>query len=161
MKYVEPTSRYDWIMEAAELLGTGVVLLGTVCVGLVAHEFAHAAVLRCLGIPFDVDWLPTSTSRLDGRTHSALAAVTPTRIPVETPTWGIQLSAVAPLVLATPFLLIVFGIVPDPLAMANPYLAGMTVAWLACSLPSPQDFSVFWHADSLQSGRKATPTAGD
>jgi hypothetical protein len=39
-------------------------------------------------------------------------------------------------------------------------LASVTVGWLACALPSPQDFSVFWHAERIVS-EGGVPTTDD
>lgn len=138
-------------MQGTELVGAGVILLSTVAVGLIAHELTHAVVLRTLGVPYDITWFPGSeTSTLAGGLTGTWAAVTPRTIPARVPTWGIQLSAIAPLVLAAPLLPLVIGVVQPPFAVGNPYVAASIVAWLACSIPSPQDFSVFWHADRLR-----------
>jgi len=137
-------------MQAAALLGAGVVLFATVTIGLIAHELAHALVLRTLGVPSDIRWFPgRQASVLAGGLTGTWASVTPRQIPEHVPTWGIQLSATAPLALATPLLPLVFGLVQPPLGGGSPYAAALLVGWLACSIPSPQDFSVFWHADRV------------
>lgn len=88
-------------MQGTELVGAGILLLGTVAVGLIAHELTHAVVLRTLGVPYDIHWFPGSeASTLAGGLTGTWAAVTPRTIPADVPTWGIQLSATAPLVLA-------------------------------------------------------------
>jgi hypothetical protein len=150
-------------MQGVELLVAGGVLLGTVMVGLVAHELMHALVLHVLGVPYEIEWFPGRgrSTRLTNRLSGTWASVTPREVPARVPTWGIQLSAVAPALLASPLLLVALGVVPSPLAANNAYATAWTVAWLACSIPSPQDFSVFWHADVVISEYTDSPTAGD
>jgi hypothetical protein len=135
-------------MDPIELFTAGTLLVATVGIGITIHELSHAAVLQCLGVPYEIRWLPET----DGsRFHSALAAswatVTPQRIPQNVPSLGIRLSAVAPLALTLPLVLVATGVVQNPLPSGNEYTTAVTIAWLACALPSPQDFSVFWYAD--------------
>lgn len=138
-------------MDGFELLWAGVVFVGMLGVGTVAHELTHATVLRALGIPYELEWFP----QCEGQAHlntgllGAWATVTPQSLDGDVPVWGLKLSAVAPLVLTTPVLLIVLGVLPDPLATGNLVLVSMLLAWLGCALPSPQDFSLFWHAEQL------------
>jgi hypothetical protein len=71
--------------------------------------------------------------------------VTPREIPEElSPTW-LRVAALAPLTLALPPLLVLAGVLPDPLRSGDVLLAAATVAWFGCALPSPQDFSLFWY----------------
>jgi hypothetical protein len=146
-------------MQGVTLIGTGIVLVGTVAVGLIAHELAHALALYRFGVPFEIRWFPgDGRSRQEaGRLSGTWASVTPSRIPSAVPAWGIQLSALAPLALTLPVVVLAGGVLPF-LSMDNPYVAAMTVAWLACSIPSPQDFSVFWYADAAVAKRRETPT---
>lgn len=133
-----------------ELLGTGFVLLLTLSLGLIAHELMHALVLHSFGISYDIRWFPGrggGGSRLDCGLFGTWATVTPRLLPQDVPTWSLQLSAIAPLVLAAPFGLVFLGILPDPLH-SNIFVTAATIAWLGAALPSPQDFSLFWHADS-------------
>ena len=136
-------------MQALVLLGAAFVLVVTVAVGIVAHELTHAVVLHFLGVPYELRWFPEQQTASDfgAGIFTAWASVTPRRIPRETPAWGIRLSAIAPLALALPFVLVIGGVLPDPLESTSVVLSAGTVAWLACALPSPQDFSVFWYAD--------------
>ncbi len=136
-------------METMALVGAGTVLFLTVCVGIVAHELSHAAVLYLLGIQCDIGIGPAwvGTSQFDASIYGTWAAVTPRGISPETSAWAMRLSSVAPLVLAVPFVAVVTGTVPDPLQADNLLLTAWTVGWLACAIPSPQDFSVFWHAE--------------
>jgi Zn-dependent protease len=136
-------------MQSVELAVAGLVLFATVAVGLVAHELTHALVLRTLGVPYEITWFSGDSTPLIGRLSGTWASVRPKRFPVSMPTWGLQLSATAPLVLAVPLLPVVLGVVELPFAVDTPYAAASVVGWLACSIPSPQDFSVFWHADRI------------
>lgn len=136
-------------MQTMAVAGAGVVLILTVGVGIVAHELSHAAVLYLFEIQCDVGIgaEQVGTSRLGANIPGTWAAVTPREISPGTSAWALRLSSVAPLVLAVPFVAVVAGIVPDPLQAASPLLSAWTVGWLACAIPSPQDFSVFWHAE--------------
>ena len=127
-------------MQTMALAGAGVVLLLTVSVGIVAHELSHAAVLSLLGIRCDIDIGPRGV-------FGTWAAVTPRGTSPETAAWAVRLASVAPLLLAVPFVPVVAGVVPDPLQADSLLLSAWTVGWLACAVPSPQDFSVFWHAE--------------
>lgn len=133
-----------------ELLLAGGALLLTLGVGTVAHEFAHVLILRALGVPFDLDWLP---DRVDADPAAASfsgrwATVTPRAIPADLPPWGLRVAALAPLALATPMALVVAGVLPDPIGTGNLAIVAVSLAWFACALPSPQDFSLFWHAEA-------------
>lgn len=136
-------------MQTVALAGAGMVLLLTVSVGIVAHELSHAAVLYLLGIQCDINIGPdgVGASQFDAGIFGTWAAVTPREISPETSAWAMRLSSVAPLILAVPFVAVVTGMVPDPLQADSLLLTAWTVGWLACAIPSPQDFSVFWHAE--------------
>lgn len=146
-------------MEVIDLLVGGGALLATLAVGTVAHEFSHAAVLRALGVPYDIDWHPGSATGPFGvGVYRAWATVTPRSIPTDVPTAGLRIAAIAPLALATPFVLILVGVVPDPVEIGNVVLTAATVAWFACALPSPQDFSLFWHVEQVYDECTAPPS---
>ena len=136
-------------MSPVELLAAVTTLFSTVAVGLVTHELAHAAALRVSGIPYDVEWFPGSDADASLGTGLAgrWATVTPTRVPEGVAPWRLRVAAMAPLLLTLPFVAVAVGAVPDPLAAGNPSLQLAAVGWLACALPSPQDFSVLWYAD--------------
>lgn len=137
-------------MQGIELVGAGIIVLVTVAVGMIVHELTHAAVLHSLGVPYDLDWFPESDASggLGAGLLTAWATVTPRRVPGDVPPWGLQLSAIAPLALALPFALVFAGVLPDPVSN-NVFVTAATVAWLGCALPSPQDFSLFWHATAV------------
>lgn len=139
-------------MELTSFIGVVFALLVTACIGVVAHELSHAVILHFLGIPYEIEWFPADSG---GRQFSvgvfgAWASVTPCRIPQTAPTWGLRLSAIAPFVLLFPFVLVTAGLLPNPLHEGDAFTA-VAIAWLGCALPSPQDFSVFWYADSALS----------
>lgn len=135
-------------MELYELTGAGVLVLLTLGVGTVAHELTHVLVLRLLGVAYDVEWLPLDDTEDSGGLdiQKSWASVTPREIPEDFSPWGLRLAALAPVALAIPALLILAGVVPDPLASGNVYVTAVAIAWLAIALPSPQDFSLFWYA---------------
>ena len=136
--------------NVTDLLLAGGALLLTLAAGIVVHEFSHALVLRALGVPFDVAWLP-DRGRSDAMGAGALgrwASVTPRALPRDLSPWGLRVAALAPLALATPMALIVLGILPDPVQTGNLPLVAATLAWFGCALPSPQDFSLVWHAEA-------------
>lgn len=143
-----------------ELIGAGIVLLVTLRVGMVAHELTHAIVLKTIGVPYDVEWRSHGTE--DGvfgvDVYRAWASVTPRSVPTGVSPWGFRLAAIAPFVLATPGVLILVGVLPDPVAAGNTYLTAATLGWFGFALPSPQDFSWFWHADSLVGDLPQTPS---
>lgn len=146
-------------LGSLELATAAGALLVTVGAGTVAHELSHAAVLRVLGVSCAVSWF--SRSDASGTSLAGLggnwATVTPRSIPSGFSPWGLRLAAIAPLALATPALLVLVGVLPDPVGSDDPVLVASTVAWLGCALPSPRDFSVFWYADrALAEAAKAT-----
>ena len=142
------------------LVGAGVVLLLTVGLGIVAHELSHAAVLSLFGIECD---LAIGSSRVrSGQFGSNVpgtwATVTPQEVSPKTSPLAMRLSSIAPLVLAVPFVTVLAGIVPDPLQAGSPLLSAWTVGWLACAIPSPQDFSVFYHSEAAIADHTAEST---
>lgn len=131
-----------------DLLLAGGALLLTLVVGIVVHECSHAIVLRSLGVPFEVAWLPDrdGPDSVGAGTFGRWASVTPRTLPSDLSPRGLRVAALAPLALATPMALILLGVLPDPTQTGNLPLAAATLAWFGCALPSPQDFSLFWHA---------------
>lgn len=127
-------------MQVITLVGAAAVLLFTVGVGTIAHELTHAMVLRAFGVSYEIELFGRGVER-------TWATVTPCLPSKEVPPWGLRLAAIAPLVLAIPLVLVLVGILPDPLALENLFLTAATVAWFGCALPSPRDFSLFWHAE--------------
>lgn len=129
------------------------VLLATVALGLLVHETAHMLALRAFGVPFEVEWFPEGALG-GGPLLAPLATVTPCEVRPTTSVFGLRLASLAPLAMALPMVLVLGGVVPDPVATGDANLAAATVGWLSTSLPSPQDFSSFWHAGETVRGRR-------
>lgn len=133
------------------MIGSTVVVAGcalalAVAIGLVAHEWAHATVLRLARVEYSVSYLP---GRPDGLvalvTTRPWAAVYPRPTGTEPP-WALRLAALAPALLAIPAFGLAFA---GYVTSDTPIVAAATIGWLACALPSPQDFSVAFHAHEL------------
>lgn len=136
-------------MNPSELVVAVFVLAGSVGVGIVAHELAHAVTLRTFGISYRIEWFPDR--RDDGLLGAILVgklvAVTPHSISGEKAAGRLRVAAVTPLTLVSPLALVPLGVLPDPFATGDLYLKVAVIGWSACALPSPQDFSVLWHAE--------------
>lgn len=148
-------------MQTTALAGAGIALFLAVGVGVVAHELSHAAVLYLLGVPCDIGIGPerVKTGQLGVNIPGTWATVTPREIP-ETSPRALRLASVAPLALVVPVVTVVAGTGSEPLQATSPLLSAWTVGWLACAIPSPQDFSVFWHAERAVAERTAEPPEG-
>ena len=134
-------------MDPIELLAAGTALVVVLGTGTVVHELSHAFALRTLGVAYEIAWLPGRDTAGLASVRGTLAAVVPRNVSPETPPWRLRLAALMPLTLALPLPFVLTGVLPDPVASGNPVLASATVGWLACALPSPQDFSLVWHAE--------------
>jgi len=135
-------------MTPIELVVAGLTLAGSVAAGTVAHELSHALSLGLFGHGYEVRFHPARTGA-DGRLSGALATVVPDQPDTADGTAALRLSALMPLTLAAPLTLVPLGVVPDPFATGNLAAQLALVGWLACALPSPQDFSVAWYAERL------------
>lgn len=135
-------------MEPVELLVAGAVLVVSLGVGTVAHELSHALTLRALGVACDIEWRPGRDATGLVNIGGAFATVTPRAVPSNLAPWRLRVAALMPLTLAVPIPLVLVGVLPDPLAGGDPLVASAAVGWLACGLPSPQDFSLVWHAEA-------------
>lgn len=138
-----------------ELLSVGFVLLATVAVGTVIHELSHAAALRAFAIPFEV----TGGSSGDGGTRhgfGTLASVRPLGTSQRLSPVGLRVAAGMPLLMLAPLGLILGGLVPDPVASGDTLGTAVVVGWLATALPSPQDWSVLFHADRAIARQQAS-----
>lgn len=136
-------------MSLLLLVSAVAVFFGTLLVGVAVHELSHALVLRVAGVSFTVEVLPgrsDSESFLWGLV-GPLARVRPTRLPSAVSPWHLRTAAVMPFCLAIPFGLVFLGVIPDPFAADNLALELATIAWLACSIPSPRDFSLLWYPE--------------
>lgn len=136
-------------MIGTNVMVAGVVLALSVAVGLVAHEWAHAAVLRLARVEYAVTYFPGRTDGIVALvTTRPWAAVHPRPTGTEPP-WALRLAALAPALLALP----VFGLALAGYVTAEtPVVAAAAIGWLACALPSPQDFSLVWNASSVIAG---------
>jgi hypothetical protein len=138
-------------VSPAELLGAGLVLVAAVAVGTIAHELSHAVALRAFGVPYELEWLPArdGAGLLRASVSGGWARVKPRGIPRGLSPWSLRTAALMPLLMSTPLALAALGVVPDPLRTGDPYLSAAAIGWLACALPSPQDFSLFWYAERV------------
>lgn len=130
-------------MIGTDLAIAGAVLALTVVVGLVAHECAHAAVLRLAGIDHSITYFPGRTDGLAGFLASCPWAVVRPHPTGRQSATVLRIAALSPLLLAAPVLAL--GIT-DHLPVGSPVVTAVTIGWLACSVPSPQDFSVAFYA---------------
>lgn len=123
----------------------------TVVAGIITHEFSHALALRVFGVPFEMSWLPerTRSGLLRASIAGNWAAVQPQALPRGLQPWRLRVAAMMPLLLATPLALVGLGVLPDPFASGSPYEAAVAIGWLACAVPSPQDFSLLWYAEQV------------
>lgn len=135
------------------LAAAGLALLAAVVVGTLAHELSHALALAAAGVPATVALLPDRDRASDrdrtGPLRAGLAGrwatVTPDCPPEELDPGALRASALMPLALAAPFVLVPLGVLPDPVATGDPALTTAALGWLACALPSPRDFSLAWY----------------
>lgn len=143
-------------MIGATLIGAGCALALALAVGLVAHELAHATVLRLAGIDYTVSYLPGHSDGIVALvTTHPWAAVFPQPTGDE-PAWSLRLAALAPAALAVP----VFGLgLAGYVTAETPVVAAAAIGWLACALPSPQDFSVAFYAGRLLERSRNSNTA--
>lgn len=141
---------------ALTVVVAGCALALSAAVGLVAHESAHALVLRLARVEYTVSYFPGRDGVLGRLASCPWAVVQPTPTGRE-PAWILRLAALAPALLALPVL--AAGLTVD-LTAETPILSAIAIGWLACSIPSPQDFSVAFYAHRLLAGaRDATDAA--
>lgn len=136
------------------MIGTDVVVAGcalalAVTAGLLVHEWTHALVLRLARIEYTIEYFPDSTDDGGGvfavlaRCPWALVRPQPTG---DEPAWHLRVAALVPLSLALPVLLLgLSGHVPTD----NVVVSAALIGWLACAIPSPQDFSVAFYAHRI------------
>ncbi|WP_335998529.1 hypothetical protein [Halorientalis halophila] len=140
------------------LLTIALALLAAVAAGTIAHELAHAAVLRAAGVACEIRWLPAAGSG-DSDRRGPWATVNP-RVDAASPSPVVlRIAALAPLVLALPLAMALPGLGPNPFANGSLAMQAAAIGWLGCALPSPQDFSVVWYADRALA--RATASGGD
>lgn len=139
-----------------EALWVSAALVGAVCVGTTVHELSHALALTASGVPCQVTIRPDrdESAVLGANLPGAWATVTPTAIPDDFAPWRLRTAAMMPLCLATPFVLVLLGVVPDPFATGNHPLQAAAIGWLGCALPSPRDFSLLWYPGQALAERR-------
>jgi len=138
----------EGVSSTVGLIGAALILCLTVAAGTVAHELSHALALRVFGVPYRIEWSPgTERGLLGGWVRGRWASVTPRGPPTAPSPWQLRIAALMPLALAFPPALALAGPVGNPFAAGNLPLQAATIGWLACALPSPQDFSLVWYAD--------------
>lgn len=133
-------------MIGTDVVAAGPVLALAVVVGLAAHEWTHALVLRLAGIDHTISYLPGRTDGVIGLLTCCPWAVVEPRPTGREPAVHLRAAALAPILLAVPVFAAGFGgaiPVDSPIAMA------VAIGWLACAVPSPQDFSVVFYAHCL------------
>ncbi len=141
-------------MIGPDVIAAGCVLICAVAAGLVTHELSHALVLRSAGVDADIVFLPERRDGLLALLASCpWAVVHPTPTPHHPP-WVFRLAALAPLSLLVPLIALQFA---GRLATETPIGIAMTIGWLACAIPSPQDFSVAFYAERLLNSELNTP----
>ena len=154
-----PTDTLHWLPLDAALhwLGLGLVLLGTVVVGICVHELLHLVPLYLVDADYTVTVLPdekatgpTAWTTLRSALSSGLVRVEITHVQPSTPDWVLRVAAILPLALALPLLLVGAGVVPDPLATDDHLAAVVFIALTGCGLPSPADWSVVWHGSRFR-----------
>ena len=143
-------------MIDATLIGAGCALALSLAVGLVAHEWAHATVLRLAGVDYAISYLPGRPDGIVGLVTTHPWAVVVPHPTGHEPAWVLRLAALAPATLAVP----VFGLgLAGSVSIDSPVVAATAIGWLACALPSPQDFSVAFYADRLLERSRTLNTA--
>lgn len=133
------------------------VLASAVASGVLVHELLHAACLRAAGVPHVLRLGGDSGAGRLGAGLGAIASVKLERVPRGLAAWQLRVASLAPLALAAPLFAVAAGVVPDPFATGNVYAQAALIGWLACALPSPQDFSQFWHAPDIVAGADSPP----
>ncbi len=130
-------------------VGSAVVFLVILVIcGTIIHEFLHAIILHAFGIPYTIEWFTVShMSSLQSWLTVEWATVTPVSVPADVSPWQLRLAAMAPLVTAAPFVLVVAGILPDPFEYGTVAPKLVAIALMAAAIPSPDDFSLFWYAE--------------
>ncbi len=133
----------EYVIEF-DVIAAGVVLAVAVAVGLVVHEYAHAAVLRLASIDYSLEYSPDRTDGVVTALASGRWAVVRPRPTGEESPWVLRIAALMPLSLALPvFALGLGGYLPGPDGLV---VTAAAIGWLACAVPSPQDFSVAFYA---------------
>lgn len=129
-------------VAAVALLGGALVL------GVVAHELSHLLVLRVCGVGATLEVTPgrTTDGGLVAGMGGHLAQVRIERADDISPR-ALRIAALMPLAMTVPLVLVVAGVGPSPVGTGWAGGKLVVIAWLACSIPSPRDFSLAWYPD--------------
>lgn len=130
-------------MIGTDPLAAGCALFVAVAGGLVAHELSHALALELARVDYTVSYFPDRTDGVLAMLASCPWAAVHPRPTGNESAWILRLAAMMPLVLALPVLVLgVTGSLPTEHVAGTAFVIG----WLACTIPSPQDFSVAFYA---------------
>ncbi|WP_049926963.1 hypothetical protein [Halopiger goleimassiliensis] len=130
-------------MIDANLAVAGCGLALAVAIGLLVHEGTHALVLRLARIEYGVSLFPGRSKGVLGLLASCPWAAVHPRPAGEVPPWKLRLAALAPLAMGLPVLVFVGS---GTVSLETPLGTAVTIGWLGCAIPSPQDFSVAFYA---------------
>lgn len=143
---------------------TVALLAAAVVLGVVAHELSHVLVLRVFGVGTTVEVLPDrdDDQQLAAGMGGHLAQVSIVR-PDDVAPQVLRIAALMPLVLTVPLVLVLTGSLPNPFVTGSAGAKLVVIAWMACSIPSPQDFSLAWYPErALAAAReRASRSPGD
>lgn len=130
-------------MIETNVIAAGCALALAVTAGLVVHEWSHALALRLAGVEYTIEYFPDRTSGVIGALASCPWAQVCPRPTGREPPLVLRLAALMPVTLVLP--IFVLGAIP-PLPTDHAVMTAIVVGWLACAIPSPQDFSVAFYA---------------
>ena len=126
------------------------VLVVCVFLGTIAHELSHAAALRVFQVPHEVRWFPDRgpSGSLRMGLRGRWAMVVYRDIPPNLSPWKLRVASLMPLTLTIPVIAIVYqGTLTAGIVDGHLYASLAIIGWLACALPSPADFAIFWHPE--------------
>ena len=138
---------------------SALLVLGiSVVVGTIVHELSHAVALRSFDIPHVVRWFPDrdESGSLSMGLRGRWAMVTYGSVPASVDPWKLQVAAMMPLTMTVPVIVVYQGLIPMGAIDGNLMVSFAIIGWLACAIPSPADFAIFWHPE--ESIDKATDT---
>ncbi|OIB56427.1 hypothetical protein [Natrialba sp. SSL1] len=142
---------------------SGGALAVAVVVGLLAHEWMHAVVLRIGRIDYTIAYFPGSAAGFAGILAGRPWAVVHPRPRGHEPAWILRAAALAPLSLAVPVFAAGAGFVSPvavPVDIDTTIVTAFVIGWLACAIPSPQDFSVAFYAHRALEPVADSPSVG-
>lgn len=138
------------------LVDTIALPIAVIVLGVVSHELLHVLVLRLSGAACTVEVLPDGGDdrHLVAGLGGPLVHVDIEQSEDVSPR-HLRIAALVPFALAFPLVLIVAGVLPNPFLTGSTGGKLMLIGWVACSIPSPQDFSLAWYpARALAAARE-------